>query len=88
MRASSERPSVRNAIQIIMTLPATTVEAERSFACMRRVKTWLRSAAMASDRFSDLSVLHFHCHEERVDEKKANRISATTVGERRRRLDF
>ena len=38
MRASSERPSVRNAIQIIMTLPATTVEAERSFSCMRRVR--------------------------------------------------
>ena len=32
-------PSVRNVIQIILALPATTVEAERSFSCMRRVKT-------------------------------------------------
>ena len=32
-------PSDRNVIQIVITLPATTVRAERSFACMRRVKT-------------------------------------------------
>ena len=68
---ASERSSVCNVIQIIMTLPATTVEAIRSFLCMRRVKTRLRSA-MASDRLSDLCVLH--CHRERVDEEKANRL--------------
>ena len=78
-------PSVRNVIQIIMTLPATTVETERSFSCMRRVKTWLRSA-MTSDRLSDLCVLH--CHQERVDEEKTNRILATMAGEKRRRMDF
>ena len=54
-----------------MTLPATTVEAERSFSCMRRVKTWFR-LAMASDRLSDLCVLH--CHQERLDKENANRI--------------
>ena len=73
-------PSVRNAIQIILTLPATPVEAERSFSCMRRVKTWLRSH-MTSDRLSDLCVLH--CHHERVDEEKTNRILATMAGEKR-----
>ena len=50
-----------------MTLPATTVEAERSFSCVERAKTWLRSA-MTSDHLSELSVLH--CHQERVDEKR------------------
>ena len=64
-------PSVCNVIRIILTLPATTVEAERSFSCMRRVKTWLPSH-MTSDRLSDLSVLH--CHHKRVDEEKTNRI--------------
>ena len=52
-------PSVRNVIQIILTLSATTVEAERSFSCMRQVKTWL-SSPMTSDRLSDLCVLHYH----------------------------
>ena len=32
-------PSVRNVIHFILTLPATTVEAKRSFLCTRRVKT-------------------------------------------------
>ena len=78
-------PSVLNVIQIILTLPATTVEAERSFSCMRRVKTWLRSH-MISDRLSDLCVLH--CHHERVDEEKTNRILATLAGKKRRQIDF
>ena len=69
-----------------MTLPGAIVEAERSFSCRRRVKTWLRSV-MASDRLSELSAPH--CHQKRVDEEKVNRILATTMaGKRRRRMDF
>ena len=41
--SAQAHPSVRNVIQIILILPATTVKAERSFSCMRRVKTCLRS---------------------------------------------
>ena len=78
-------PSVRNVNQIILTLPATTVETELSFSCMRRVKTWLRSP-MTSDRLSDLCVLH--CHRERVHEEKTNRILANMAGEKRRQIDF
>ena len=49
----------------------TTVEAERSFLCTRRVKTWLPvRSTVASNRQSNLCV--FHCHQKRVDEKKAN----------------
>ena len=75
--------SVRNIIQIIMS--HDTVEAERSFLCMKRVKTYL-SSAMAFDCLSDLCVPH--CHYERLDDEKANRILATIAGEKRRRLDF
>ena len=78
-------PSVRNVIQIILTLPATTVETERSLSCMRRVKILLRSH-ITSDRLSDLCGLY--CHHERVDEEKTNRIFATMAGEKRRRIDF
>ena len=77
--------SVRNVIQIILTLPATTVVAERSFSCMRRVKTWLRSP-VTTDRLSDLCVLH--CIYKRVHEEKTNRILATMAGKKRRRIDF
>ncbi|XP_077968824.1 uncharacterized protein LOC144422835 [Styela clava] len=68
--SARDYPSVYTAIQIVMTLPATTVEAERSFSCMKRVKTWLRSS-MTSNRLSDLCVLH--CHREMVTEEKINR---------------
>ena len=70
-----------------MTLPTTTVEAERLFSCIARVKTWLRSA-MASDHLSELFVLH--CLQERVDEdeEKASRMLATMAGEKCREMDF
>ena len=81
-RAFSERPSLSKCAQRhtdYLDTPAKTVEAKRSFSCMRRVKTWLRSH-MTSDRLSDLCVLH--CHHERVDEEKINRILATMAGEK------
>ena len=78
-------PSVRSAIRMIMALLSTTVEAERSFSCMKRVKTWLRSE-MTSDRLSDLCVLH--CHSERInDTEKVNRVVTCLAGGKRR-MDF
>ena len=70
--STQDYPSVRSAIQMIIALPSTTVEAERSFSCMKRVKTWLRST-MTSDRLSDLCVLH--SHRKRIsDTEKINRV--------------
>ena len=76
VRAFSESPSLLKCAQRHpdyhkVTLPATIVEAERSFLCVRRVKTWLPvRSIMASYRQSNLCMLH--CHQKRVDEKKAN----------------
>ncbi|XP_077971366.1 zinc finger MYM-type protein 1-like [Styela clava] len=82
--SARDYPSVYTAIQIVMTLPATTVEAERSFSCMKRVKTWMRSS-MTSNRLSDLCVLH--CHREMVTEEKINRVVSSIVSGKRR-MDF
>ncbi|XP_077975389.1 zinc finger MYM-type protein 1-like [Styela clava] len=79
--SARDYPSVYTAIQIVMTLPATTVEAERSFSWMKRVKTWLRSS-MTSNRLSDLCVLH--CHREMVTEEKINRVVSSIVSGKRR----
>ena len=76
---------MRDAIKINLSLPATTVEAERSFSCMRRVKTWQRST-MSSDRLSELGILY--CHKERLDEEKIKRVVASMASGKRRRLDF
>ena len=83
--STQDYPSVRNAIQIIMALPSTTVEAERSFSCMKRVKTWLH-LTITSDRLSDLCV--FHCHSARInDTEKKNRF-VTCVAGGKRRMNF
>ena len=83
--STQDYPSVRSAIQIIMALSSTTVEAERSFSCMKRVTTWLRST-MTSDRLSDLCVLH--SHSARInDTEKINRV-VTCVAGGKRRVDF
>ena len=44
------------AYQIACAIPVTTAETERSFSCMKRVKTYLRST-IGDDRLGDLATL-------------------------------
>ena len=77
--------SMRSTIQITMALPSTTVEAEQSFSCMKRVKTWLHST-MTSDQLSDLCVLH--CHSEKINNtEKINRVVMCLAGGKQQ-MDF
>ena len=41
---------------LIVTLPSTSVSTERSFSCLKRIKTYQRNA-MTEDRFSNLAKL-------------------------------
>ena len=52
-------PNLRLLIQIALTLPVTSNEAERSFSGMRRVFTWLRTS-MGTERLSNLSRMVAH----------------------------
>ena len=52
-------PAVKEAILIVLTLPATTCSIERSFSTLRRVKTWLRST-MSDERLSALCMINIH----------------------------
>lgn len=49
-------------IGIAVTLPVTSVEAERSFSCLKLIKTHLRTTmqSMLDDRLSDIAVLSVH----------------------------
>ena len=52
-------PNMRELLKILGVLPVGSTEAERSFSCLRRLHTWLRST-MTTDRPSDLSIIdHF-----------------------------
>ena len=52
-------PNIRKLLKILAVLPIGSTEAERSFSCLRRLHTWLRST-MTTDRLSDSSVIAMH----------------------------
>lgn len=49
-------PELHRFLQLILTFPMTTTSAERSFSCLKRLKTYLRNC-MRQDRLSNLAVL-------------------------------
>ena len=44
---------------IVLVIPATSATAERSFSCVRRLKTYLRTT-MSQPRLNHLLLLHVH----------------------------
>ena len=52
-------PNVRELLQVLCVLPIGSVEAERSFSCVRRVHNWLRNS-MSTERLGDLTVIAMH----------------------------
>ena len=52
-------PNVRELLKVLSELPIESVEAERSFSCVRRIHNWLRNA-MSTERLADLAVIVMH----------------------------
>lgn len=50
---------VETLLRILLVIPATSCEAERSFSGLRRLKTWLRST-MSQQRTNAVAVCHVH----------------------------
>jgi hypothetical protein len=81
-------PSITIALEMFLSLPATSFAAERSFSTLRRVKTWLRSTT-GEDRLNGLCMLSVH--RERVDTRKEKLIEQLITMfaiEQPRRLQF
>ena len=49
-------PNVKRLLRILCTLPLTSAECERTFSCIRRLKSYLRST-MNAERFNGLALL-------------------------------
>ena len=47
-------PTPKQLLKILCTLPVTVASAERSFSCVRRLKTWMRSR-MTDERLTGLA---------------------------------
>ena len=52
-------PNEKRLLRILCTLSLTSAECERTFSCMRRLKSYLRST-MNAERFSGLALLATH----------------------------
>ena len=52
-------PQVEEFIKLLLTMPCSNAEAERSFSALRRLKTYLRST-MGQARLNHIAVLHVH----------------------------
>lgn len=48
-----------NISKVFRVLPVCTATAERSFSCLRRLKTWLRST-MTESQLTGLAMMHLH----------------------------
>lgn len=51
-------------VRLLLVVPTSSAEAERSFSALRRLKTWLRNC-MKQKRLNNVAVCHIH--QERVD---------------------
>ena len=50
-------PEIFKVIKLYLTIPVSSCEAERSFSCLKRLKTWLRNT-MNQERLSALAILN------------------------------
>lgn len=50
-------------IILLTVVPPTSATAERSFSCLKRIKTWLRSS-MTQTRLNSVALLHAHRDQE------------------------
>jgi len=50
---------VEKVLRLLLVLPVSSCEAERSFSALRRLKTYLRST-MTRKRLNSVAVLHVH----------------------------
>lgn len=76
---------VETLVRLLMVVPASSAEAERSFSGLRRLKTWLR-ASMTQKRLNGVAVCHIH--QERLDNLNRKDISQQYVQDNDRRREI
>jgi hypothetical protein len=69
---------VEQLVRLLLTIPASSAEAERSFSSLRRLKSYLRTT-MKQERLNHCTVLHVHVHQAAVDNLDVNEIAQDFV---------
>lgn len=75
-------PNIYKLLTILLTLPVTSCEAERSFSTLKRIKTYLRNST-ADNSLNGLAALNIH-REIKVDVEAVIK----ELAKKKRRLDF
>ena len=76
---------VDKVLQAYLTFPVTSATAERSFSCLRRLKTFLRSS-MTPKRLNNLFLLHVHPAQ--TDSLDLAFVATEFVSSNNRRLNY
>ncbi|XDV42958.1 hypothetical protein PO909_011521, partial [Leuciscus waleckii] len=77
---------VETLVRLLLVCPVSSAEAERSFSCLRRLKTWLRST-MTQSRLNNVAVCHIHS--DKLDSIDREMIAQQFIdGNQRRRNTF
>ena len=77
-------PQVETVVRLLMVVPASSAEAERSFSGLRRLKTWLRSTT-TQKRLNGMGVCHIH--QERLDSLNKKDIAQQYIQGKDRRSE-
>jgi len=54
-------PNIHQALRLLVTLPITSCECERSFSAMKKLKNYTRST-MAGERLVGIALIYIHCN--------------------------
>ena len=76
---------VETIVRLLLVIPVSSAEAERSFSALRRLKTWLRTT-MSQERLNHAAVCHVHQGLlDNIDEKQICQ-QFISVNDRRRQV--
>ena len=59
VKLNAQNSKISIFVQLLLTYPVTSCEAERSFSCLRRVYNYLRNK-MGTERLTNLCLMHIH----------------------------
>ena len=78
-------PSILMLFRIYLTIPISSASPERSFSCLKRIKSYLRNS-MNQERLSDLALLNIE--KEEISNINLNRIVDIFVSVKDRKTIF
>ena len=74
-------------LQLVLTIPVSSAQAERSFSCLKRVKTYLRST-MSAQRLNNLCLLSIEREIAETVQNATPKILDVFLAQKNRRLNL